>query len=168
MSKTQLTQVGRALKQLGISHVAAYSPEARGRCERAFRTLQERLPKELALAGITTVAAANRFLGEVYLAEHNARFATPAEELASAFVRVPAELWRDVLCVQAERQVGNDNCVRWKGRALQIPPSPLRPHFVRATVRVHEYPDGAIALFKGPHRLATFPAAYRSPQELAA
>ena len=71
VSKTQLTQVGRALKQLGIGHIPAYSPEARGRCERAFRTLQDRLPKELALAGITTVEAANRFLREVYLPEHN-------------------------------------------------------------------------------------------------
>lgn len=168
VSKTQLTQVGRALKQLGIGHIPAYSPEARGRCERAFRTLQDRLPKELRLAGISTAEAANRFLHEVYLPEHNARFGVAPDEPASAFVRVPRELGQDVLCVQEERQVGNDNCVRWRGRALQIPPSPLRPHFVRATVRLHEYPDGSIALFKGPHRLATFPAACRSPQELAA
>jgi transposase len=168
VSRTRLTQVGRALRQLGIGHLAAYSPEARGRCERAFRTLQDRLPKELALAGITTVEAANRFLGEVYLPEHNARFAMAADDPASAFVQVPAALWRDVLCLQEERQVGNDNCVRWRGRVLQIPPSPLRRHFVRATVRVHEYPDGAIALFKGPHRLVTFPAAAELPQELAA
>lgn len=168
VSRTQLTQVGRALKQLGIGHIAAYSPQARGRCERAFRTLQGRLPKELQLAGITSVAAANRYLREVYLPEHNARFAVSPEQPASAFVKVPAELWRDLLCVQAERQVGNDNCVRWQGRVLQIPPSPLRPHFVRSTVRVHEYPDGAITLFKGPHRLATFPPAAEPTQELAA
>ena len=142
VSKTQLTQVGRALKQLGIGHIPAYSPEARGRCERAFRTLQDRLPKELALAGITTVEAANRFLREVYLPEHNARFAEPAEEPAAVFVEVPEALWRDVLCLQEERRVGNDNCVRWRGRSLQIPPTPLRPHLVRATVRVHDYPDG--------------------------
>jgi hypothetical protein len=123
---------------------------------------------EFALAGITTIKAANRFLREVYLPEHNARFATAPDEPASAFVEVLAELWRDVLCLQAERQVGNDNCVRWKGRVLQIPASPLRPHFVRTTVRLHEYPDGTIALFKGPHRLATFPAAAEPPQELAA
>ena len=127
VSKTRLTQVGRALRQLGIGHIAAYSPQARGRCERAFRTLQDRLPKELQLAGVTTVAAANRYLHEVYLAEHNASFAVTPEQPASAFVPVPAELWRDVLSVQEERQVGNDNCVRWQGRVLQIPPSPLRP-----------------------------------------
>jgi hypothetical protein len=157
VSKTQLTQVGRALKQLGIGHIPAYSPEARGRCERAFRTLQDRLPKELALAGITTVEAANRFLREVYLPEHNVRFAEPAEEPAAVFVEVPEALWHDVLCVQEERRVGNDNCVRWRGRSLQIPPTPLRPHLVRATVRVHEYPNGTLAIFKGPQRLASFP-----------
>ena len=156
VSKTQLTQVGRALKQLGIGHIPAYSPEARGRCERAFRTLQDRLPKELALAGITTVEAANRFLHEVYLPEHNGRFAEPAEEPAAVFVEVPQALWRDVLCVQEERRVGNDNCVRWHGRSLQIPPTPLRPHLVRATVRVHEYPNGTVAIFKGPQVPASF------------
>ncbi len=159
VSRAQPTQVGRALRQLGIEHIAAYSPEARGRCERAFRTLQDRLPKELALAGVTTIDAANRFLRDVYLPEHNARFATPPEDAGSAFVAVPGALWREVVCGQAERRVGNDNCVRFQGRTLQIPPSPLRPHFVRATVRVHAYPDGSVALFKGPRRLADFPPA---------
>jgi hypothetical protein len=130
--------------------------------------LQDRLPKELQLAGISTVEAANRYLRDVYLPEHDARFAVPPDEPASAFVAVPPELWRDVLCVQEDRQAGNDNCVRWKGRVLQIPPSPLRRHFVRATVRLHEYPDGTIALFKGPHRLATFPPAAEPAQDLAA
>ena len=166
VSRTRLTQVGRALKQLGIGHIAAYSPQARGRCERAFRTLQDRLPKELRLAGIATVAAANRYLRETWLPEHNARFAVTPEEPASAFITVPSELWRDMLCVQEERQVGNDNCVRWRGRALQIPSSPLRPHFVRSTVRLHEYPDGAVAIFKGPHRLATFPAPAERPAQI--
>ena len=75
MSKTVLTQVGRALKQLGIEHIAAYSPQARGRSERTFGTLQDRLPKELKLAGIDTVEAANRWLSDIYMAEHNKRFA---------------------------------------------------------------------------------------------
>jgi transposase len=169
VSKTQLTQVGRALKQLGIAHIPAYSPEARGRCERAFRTLQDRLPKELALAGSATIEAANRFLREVYLPEHNRRFAVPADEPAAVFVAVPEALWRDVLCLQEERRVGNDNCVRWHGRSLQIPPTPLRPHLVRATIRVHEYPDGTLAIFKGPQRLASFPpAAPATAEDLAA
>jgi transposase len=169
VSKTQLSQVGRALEQLGIGHIAAYSPQARGRCERAFRTLQDRLPKELALAGITTVETANRFIRAVYLGEHNTRFAVPPNEPASAFVQVPEVLWRDVLCIQEQRQVGNDNCVHWRGRQLQIPATPLRPHLVRAKVRIHDYPDGTVAIFKGPLRLANFPpAAPAGAEDLAA
>lgn len=156
------TQVGRALAQLGIEHIAAYSPQhwvrARGRSERLFRTLQDRLVKELAQAGITDdIEAANHYIAEVYLPAHNARFAVRAELEGSAFVPVALEQWRDVLCRQESRQVGNDNCVRWRGRSLQIPPSRLRPHFVRAKVRLHEYPEGAVALFWGPHRIADFP-----------
>jgi len=162
------TQVGRALAQLGIEHVAAYSPQARGRSERAFRTLEDRLPKELALAGITEVAAANAWLRAVYLPAHNARFAVAAEEEGSAFVPAAPAQWREVLCRQETRQVGNDNCVRWKGRALQIPTSPLRSHFARTAVRLHEYPDGAVALFWGPHRIADFPAPSAVPHDLAA
>jgi transposase len=162
VSRTRPTQVGRALSQLGIEHIAAYSPEARGRSERAFRTLQDRLPKELGLAGITGLEAANRWLAEVYLPEHNARFAVAAEQDGSAFVADAAQAWREILCIQEERQVGNDNTVKWKRLSLQIPPSPLRPHFVRAKVRVHEYPDGRLAVFWGPHRLADYDAAGRS------
>ena len=156
VSKTMRTQVGRALAQLGIRHIAAYSPEARGRSERAFRTLQDRLPKELALAGIATIAAANRFIAERYLPEYNTAFAIAPEQAGSAFVPDAAGQARAILCIQEERRVGNDNTVKWRGLVLQIPPSPLRPHFVRATVRVHEYPDGRLAVFHGPHRLADY------------
>ena len=158
VSKTVLTQVGRALAQLGIEHIAAYSPQARGRSERAFGTLQDRLPKELALAGITTVEAANRWIAETYIAEYNAAFAVEAEQEGSGFVADRAGLWREILCVQEERTVGNDNTVKWRGLRLQLPPSRLRPHFVRASVRVHEYPDSSIAIFWGPHRLADYDA----------
>ena len=156
VSKTQLTQLGRALKQLGIEHIPAYSPEARGRSERAFRTLQDRLPKELALAGIRTVDAANRWLAETYIPQHNAAFAVTAEQDGSGFVRDRTAAWSDILCIQEERSVGNDNTVKWRRLCLQLPASRLRPHFVRATVRVHEYPDGTIAVFLGPHRLADY------------
>ena len=156
VSKRLLSQVGRALAQLGIRHIAAYSPEARGRSERAFRTLQDRLPKELALAGIATIAAANRWIAENYLPEHNATFAIAPAEAGSAFVPDRAGAAREVLSIQEERRVGNDNTVKWRGLILQIPPSPLRPHFVRASVRVHEYPDGRLAVFHGPHRLADY------------
>lgn len=151
------TNVGAGSQARGIGHIAAYSPEARGRCERAFRTLQDRPPKELALAGTTTALAANRFIREVCLGKHNARFAVPAHAPPSAFVAVPEALWRDVLCIQQERRVGNDNCVHWQGRQLQIPPTLLRPHLVRAKVRIHNYPDGTVAIFKGPLRLAKLP-----------
>jgi len=154
VAKDVPTQVGRALAQLGIEHIPAYSPEARGRSERLFRTLQDRLTKELKLAGIVDdVAAANRFLREVYLPAHNARFAVAPAEAGCAFVPVGEEQWRDVLCVQEERTVAPDNTVSWKGRRLQIPPHPARAHFVRAKVRVHEYPDGEIAVFHGPRCL---------------
>jgi hypothetical protein len=156
VDRDHLTQVGRALAQLGIEHIPAYSPEARGRSERAFGTLQDRLPKELALADITTVEAANRFIREVYLPEHNAAFAVAPEQPDTAFVADRAGAHRDILCVQEERVVGNDNTVRYRGLRLQIPPSPLRPHFVKVRVRVHDYPDGTLAIFHGPRCLARY------------
>jgi hypothetical protein len=170
VSKTVRTQVGRGLAQLGIRHIAAYSPEARGRSERAFRTLQDRLPKELALAGIATISAANRWIGESYLAAHNALFAVAPEQADSAFVSDRGGQAGEILCLQEERRVGNDNTVKWRGLILQIPPSPLRPHFVRATVRIHEYPDGRLAVFHGPHRLADYDAEgnLRDDEKLAA
>jgi transposase len=158
VDKGSPTQVGRALAQLGIEHIAAYSPEARGRSERTFGTLQGRLVNELADAGIATVEAANRFLAEDYLARHNARFAVEASEPGRAFVAVSGVELGDVLCVQEERVVGRDNTVRFEGLALQIPPSPLRPHYVKATVRVHRYHDGRLAVFHGPRRIARYDA----------
>ena len=158
VAKDQPTQVGRALAQLGIEHIPAYAPEARGRSERAFGTLQDRLPKEFQLAGITTVAAANRFLRETYLPEHNARFAVAPEQPETAFVADRAGVHRDILCVHEERVVGNDNTVRYRGLSLQIPPSPIRPHFVKVRVRVHDYPDGTLAVFHGPRCLARYRA----------
>jgi transposase len=154
VDKTALTQVGRALLQLGIEHIPAYSPQARGRSERLFRTVQDRLPKELKLAGIADAEAANRFLRETYIARHNARFAVKPAEAGSAFVPAAETQWRDVLCIQDERTVAPDNTVAWNGKRLQIPPHPARAHFVRAKVRVHEYPDGQLAIFHGPRCLA--------------
>src|SRR5438270_7197073 len=98
VSKAAVTQVGRALAQLGIRHIAAYSPEARGRSERAFRTLQDRLPKELALAGIATFEDANRWIAESYLAVHNAAFAVAPEQAGTGFVPDRASQAREILC----------------------------------------------------------------------
>ena len=151
------TQVGRALAQLGIELIPAYSPEARGRSERMFGTLQKRLPQELRLAGITSMEAANRFLKEVFWPAHNRRFARPAEETGSAFVPFAGKL-EEILCVQHERQVSNDNTVRYKGLVLQIPADRHRHHYAKARVRVHEYPDGCLAVFHGPRCLARYSA----------
>lgn len=166
IAREQLTQVGRALKQLGIEHIAAYSPEARGRMERVFGTLQNRLPQELRLAGIGAVDAANRFLAEVFVPAHNARFAVAAAEPGSAFVPYAGEL-AEVLCVQVERVVGNDNCVRYQGRCLQIPPHRHRHHFVKVKVRVHAYADGRLAVFHGPRCLARYHSDGRALDQLA-
>jgi hypothetical protein len=160
VDKERPTQVGRALARLGIEHIAAYSPEARGRSERVFGTLQDRLIRELALAGIDEVEAANRWIREVYLPDHNARFAKPPELPDSAFVPIrDKELLGDILCVQEERIVARDNTVSWGRLKLQLPDSRLRPHYVKARVRVHEYPDGSLAVFHGPRCLARYTAA---------
>lgn len=156
VDKTRLTQVHRALQQLGITLIPAYSPEARGRSERVFRTLQDRLPKELALAGITDMAAANRYLTEQFLPAYNPRFAVPASEAGTAFIPWIGSPLADILCVQEDRVVANDNTVRYQGRSLQIPSDRHRFHYVKVTVRVHAYPDGTLAVFHGPRCLARY------------
>lgn len=160
VDKERLTQVGRALDRLGIEHIPAYSPEARGRSERMFGTLQGRLPQELKLAGISTVDAANRFIHETYLPEHNARFARPPELEESAFVTLaePSSL-AEILCLEEERVVARDNTVAYAGLRLQLPESRLRAHYVKARVKVREYPDDTLAVFHGPRLLARFDAA---------
>ena len=158
VDKANPTQFGRALKQLGIEMIAAYSPQARGRSERMFRTHQERLPKELAAAGITSMAAANRYLAKVYRPAFNAEFMQPAAESGSAFVPWIGSGLDDILCEQFERTVGHDNCVRFENLALQIPPDRHRCHYVKAKVRVHRYPDGHLAILHGPRKLAAYDA----------
>lgn len=155
VSRFPSTQVGRALAELKIEHIPSYSPEGRGRMERAFGTLQQRLPPLLRLAGIRTVDVANRYLAEHYIHEHNARFAVQATEDGSAFVPFVGNL-RDVLCIRQERVVGNDNCVRYGKLVLQIPEQAHRHHFVKAKVKVHEYPDRTLAIFHGPRKLADY------------
>ena len=156
VDKKQLTQVGRVLSQLGITHIPSYSPQGRGRVERAFGTLQKRLPQELRLAKIKTVAAANRYIREHFVPDYNAQFAVAAAEAGTAFVPYLGRPLADVLCVQEDRVVGADNCVSFNRRSLQIPPQRHRNHYVRATVRVHQYPDGSLAIFDGPRCLARF------------
>ena len=156
VDRKQPTQVGRALDRLGVEHIGAYSPQARGRSERAFQTLQDRLVKELALAGIDTIETANLFIRDCYIPAHNARFAVPAEQPGTAFVAIPGVDLDEILCVQEERQVGNDNCVSFRRLKLQIPESPLRAHFVKARVKVRLYPDGSHAIFHGQRCLGRY------------
>ena len=165
VDKVNLTQFGRAMKHLGIEVIPAYSPEARGRSERAFATPQGRLPQELAAADITTLEAANRYLEEVYRPAFNAEFQQPAREEDSAFVPWIGGSLDDILCEQYERTVSHDNCVRFEGITLQIPPDRHRCHYVKAKVRVHCYPDGSLAVFHGPRKLAHYEAEGRLKQD---
>lgn len=155
VDRARPTQLGRALGELNIRHIPSYSPQGRGRMERVFGTLQQRLVPVLRRRGITTIEAANRFLAETYIGEHNARFAVAPAEEGSAFVPFLGPL-AEILCLKAERIVGHDNCVRYEGRVLQIPAQRHRRHFVKATVEIHHYPDGTLALFHGPRRLARY------------
>lgn len=157
VDKSRLTQVGRALKHLGVEHIPAYSPEARGRSERMFGTLQDRLVKELAKEKIDDVAAANVWLRDDYLPRHNKRFAKAAAQPDKAFVGdATAATLRDALCVIEQRQVGRDNTITFGRLQLQLPPGPGRAHYVKAKVLVRNYPDGTLAVFHGPRRIARY------------
>jgi hypothetical protein len=156
VDKDRPTQVGRALDRLGIEHIPAYSPEARGRSERMFGTLQDRLVKELEHAGVRDVASANQWIREVYLPRHNARFAKPAAVAEKAFVAADPELLRETLCIEEERVVDRDNTVTYERLKLQLPESRMRPHYVKARVKVREYPDGSLAVLHGPRCLCRY------------
>jgi hypothetical protein len=123
-----------------------------------FGTLQDRLIKELAKAGIGDIDAANAFIRDVYLPAHNARFAKPAALAEKAFVTADPALLAEALCVEEERVVARDNTVTYGRRTLQLPASPARAHYVKARVKVREYPDGTLAVFHGPRRLARYSA----------
>jgi hypothetical protein len=161
VDKVHLTQVGRALDRLGIEHIPAYSPEARGRSERMFGTLQDRLVKELKHAGLRDIETTNRWIREVYLPRHNARFAKPATLPEKAFVAIDPELLRETLCIEEERVVGRDNTVAYRGVKLQLPESRVRAHYVKARVKVREYPDGTLAVLHGPRCLCRYDQAGR-------
>lgn len=156
VDKHQLTQVGRSLRQLGIQHIAAYSPQARGRSERMFGTLQNRLPKELALHGIKTLEAANQYLKEVYLPRHNQQFTVTPTDTRTAYSPWIGSDLNEILCHQEERVVQNDNTVSYETLRLQIPQDDLRHHYVRTTVQVRRYLDGSLGLFFGNRCLGRY------------
>ncbi len=156
VDKVHLTQFGRAMTHLGIVMIPAYSPEARGRSERMFSTHQDRLVKELALAGITDMEKANQYIKKIYMPNFNDEFIKPAPEKGDVFVPWAGEDIKDVLCEQYKRTVNNDNCVSFKGLTLQIPADQYRCHYVKAVVRVHRYDDNSLAVFHGPRKLAVY------------
>lgn len=154
-----LTQIGRALTELGIRPIPAYSPQARGRGERINETLQGRLCNEFRLHGIKTKEAANRFLKETYIRQFNQRFAVKAEQSGSAFVPVQAHINLDLIfSVKEERTVGHDNTVSFERLILQIEPSHLRVSFAKCRVMVHQHLDRTLTITYGPHRLGRYDA----------
>ena len=165
VDKVNLTQLGRALKQLGIGHIAAYSPQARGRSERAFQTHQGRLPQELARAGITDIQAANRYLEEVYRPGHNREFGVASRCEGTAYVPFISGNLPDILREQHERTADNDNCVSFEAMQLQIPTDEFRYHYVHTRLRVHRYVDATLAVFHGPRRLACYDAKGQQRQD---
>ena len=150
------TQVGRALEQLGIELIPANSPQARGRCERLYGTFQGRLPQELRLRGISSMEAANQFLREAYVAEHNRLFAVSAPQGGTAFVPYHAGQLEKVFSFQEERIVGNDNTVVLARLRLQIPPQKFRFSLARCRVLVCRHLDATLSVYYGPHLLGRY------------
>ena len=150
VDRGHLTQVGRAPGSqpgVGVEHIGAYSPHS---------------PSKTGVLPLTPCArgrsAANAFIREVYLPAHNARFAIEPAEAGSAFTPIPGVGLDEILCVEEERQVGHDNCVSCRTLKLQIPESPMRPHFVKARVKVRVYADGSHAVFHGPRCIGRYDA----------
>jgi transposase len=156
VDKNRLTQVGRAMKELGIQMIPAYSPQARGRSERSFGTWQGRLPQELRLAGITTLDGANGFLRERYIAEFNGKFAVKAGQRGTAFRRCSRSDLDWVFTVQTERVVAKDNTVAIKDRSWQIDKTKFRSTLAGCTVTIHEHLEGTVSIRYGPHVIGRY------------
>jgi transposase len=152
----RLTQVGRALRELGVRMIPAYSPQARGRSERSFGTWQGRLPQELRLAGITAVEAANIFLREHYIAEFNRRFQVAAAQVGTAFVPYRGQDLERIFSLHFERTVNRDNTVSFQNLTLQIEPVRWRGTLAGCAVTVHQHLDGTLSLSYGPHALGRY------------
>jgi hypothetical protein len=151
VDKSRLTQFGRALRELNIHMIAAYSPQARGRMERNYGTWQGRLPQELRLAGLTTVEQANLFLRTHYIAEFNTRFAVQASERGSAFRRCTRKDLEWVFSIQTERVVAKDNTVAIRDQWWQLDKTRWRHTLAGQTVTVHQHLDGTVSIRYGPH-----------------
>jgi transposase len=156
VDKFRLTQVGRAMKELGIQMIPAYSPQARGRSERNFGTWQGRLPQELRLAGIDDVADANQFLRERYVAEFNAKFTVAARERGTAFRKAARSDLDWIFSIQTERVVARDNTISFRDSVWQLEKTRWRYSLAGCTVTVHEHLDGRISVRYGPHVVASW------------
>ena len=153
-----LTQIERALTQLGIALIPAHSPQARGRMERLWETWQGRLPQELRLAGVTTVPAANAFLATTWMPFHNRTWTVSAADAGTAFVPYTGGQLDRILALEHERVVGNDNCVAFGKRRFQIPKAAWRYSFAQCRVKVYEHLDGTLSIGHGPHTLGYYDA----------
>ena len=158
VDKHRLTQVGRAMKELGVQMIPAYSPQARGRSERSFGTWQGRLPQELRLAGIDRLEEANRFLRERYIATFNEKFMVAAAEKGTAFRRTARADLDWVFTVQTERVVSKDNTVAIADRSWQLEKSRFRNSLAGCTVTIHEHFSGGISIRYGPHVVGRYTA----------
>jgi transposase len=154
----RLTQVGRALHELGVHMIPAYSPQARGRSERNFSTWQGRLPQELRLHKITNVEAANGFLREHYIAEFNQRFQRAAAQRGSAFLPCRRRDLNLIFSLQFERTVNRDNTVSFQNLSLQIERVRWRASLAGCQAVVHQHLDGTLSLTHGPHCLGRYTA----------
>src|SRR2546422_10815274 len=152
----RLTQVGRALRELGIQMIPAYSPQARGRSERNFRTWQGRLPQELRLHGVETVEAANQFLREHYVAEFNRRFRVSPQQPGSAFLSRGKRDLDQIFSLQFERTVNRDNTVQFQNLNLQIERVRWKASLAGCSVTVHQHLDGTLSLRHGPQQLGRY------------
>lgn len=151
------TQVGRLFAELGVESIPAYSPQAKGRVERSWRTQQDRLVTELRLAGVQTLSEANAFLPG-YLERYRARFAIAPQSPESAYVPMEEETDLDRLfCFKYQRAVANDHTIRFAGRVIQLPPRADRVSYARARVEVHEHLDGSLAVWHGGTQLVSLP-----------
>ncbi|MDP2669172.1 MAG: ISNCY family transposase [bacterium] len=162
-----MSQIQRLLAELGIESIPAHSPQAKGRVERLWGTLQDRLTKELRLARITTLEEANAFLPG-FIARFNERFAKEPQDCHSAWVPLPAELDRAYyFAIREMRTVRADHCISWAGQLYQLEPSPRDPSLVREQVSVHVVPEGGLLVYHGKQQLSVSPVCEKTTRQPA-
>jgi transposase len=159
------TQFSRGLKQLGIHMIYSKCPQGRGRGERMFATWQGRFPQELRKNNITTIAGANQYIQDVFLAKVNKLVMKKATEEASGFIPYVGRAVKEILSIQEERVVNNDNTIHYKNKILQLPEDKHHHHYVKSKVIVHEYEDGVLDVFYGARKLATFKEKERTKEK---